>query len=275
MESKVGVTGFGWVGKSQYELFPESTVYDEPLNLLIEKGNRQEGVSWKVGRLAINQCEVNFIAVPTPNRKDGSLDTSIVQDVIEWCESDLICIRSTVNPGDADRWKKLTGKRIVSMPEYLGETVAHPMLDQSERPFMILGGEPEDRRKVIETYQGVYNANVRIRQVSNYEAEVIKLSENRAIAWKVASCQELYDACEAAGVDYYTVRDAVYGDDPRFNLWFSFVYPNKRGMDSKCIPKDVLAWRAWAESVGYSPKITQRILEKNEDWLWQNGQTNN
>ncbi len=153
------------------------------------------------------------------------------------------------------------------MPEYLGETTAHPMLDQGARPFMILGGEPADRRQLIEAYQGVYNANISIRQTTNLEAEVIKLSENRAIAWKVAQAQELYDVCERAGVDYYTIRDGVYGDDPRFNLWFTFVYPQRRGMDSKCIPKDVLAWSAWAESLGYDPQITNALLEKNQEWI--------
>jgi UDP-glucose 6-dehydrogenase len=43
-------------------------------------------------------------------------------------------------------------------------------------------------------------------------------------------------------------------------------------MDSKCIPKDVLAWNAWAESVGYTPAVTQAILEKNESWT---GKANN
>ncbi len=103
--------------------------------------------------------------------------------------------------------------------------------------------------------------------LSNLEAEVIKLSENRAIAFKVAQCQELYDVCERAGVDYYTVRDTVYGDDPRFNLWWTFVFPEDRGMNSKCIPKDVYAWAAWAESVGYPPIITRVMLEKNKEWI--------
>lgn len=234
------------------ELFPESTVYDEPLNI----GTRA----------LVNFCEVAFVCVPTPNLHDGSLDVSIVEDVVSWCEADLIVLRSTVNPGTADKLKTL-GKRIVTQPEYLGETTAHPLLDQGNRPFMVLGGEPEDRRKVIEVYQEVYNANISIRQVTNTEAEIIKLSENRAIAFKVAQCQELYDACEAAGADYYTIREAVYGDDPRFNLWHTFVYPEKRGMESKCIPKDVYAWAAWAESLGYNPAITKALLKKNKGWI--------
>lgn len=255
--SEIGIVGYGWVGKAQHEMFPDAHVYDAPLEL--------------GSRTIINVCEVTFLAVPTPNLENGSLDTSIVEEVVDWCDSEVIVLRSTVQPGTADRLKAKTGKRIVTQPEYLGESTAHPLLDQSERPFMILGGDPPDRRKVIEAYQEVYNANISIRQVTNLEAEVIKLSENRAISFKVAQAQELYDACQAAGVDYYTVRDAVYGDDPRFNLWHTFVYPDQRGMDSKCIPKDVIAWCAWAESVGYNPAITQAILEKNQEWVASNG----
>jgi UDPglucose 6-dehydrogenase len=254
--SEIAVIGKGWVGNSMLELFPDAIVYDEPL---------------KIGsRALVNACEIAFVCVPTPNNEDGSLDTSIVEEVVGWCESDVICIRSTVQPGTADRLRTKTHKRIVTQPEYLGETTAHPLLDQGERPFMILGGYAADRRKIIETYQGVYNANVSIRQVTNLEAEVIKLAENRAIAFKVAQCQELYDVCEASGVDYYVVRDAVYGDDPRFNLWHTFVYPDKRGMESKCIPKDVYAFAAWAESLGYIPQVTQAILDKNKEWISEN-----
>ena len=152
-------------------------------------------------------------------------------------------------------------------PEYLGETVAHPLLDETQRKFLIIGGKPENRRKLIELYQSVYNANISIRQVSNLEAEVIKLSENRAIMFKVMQCQELYDACEKNGVDYYTIRDAVYGDDPRFNLWFTFVYPDKRGANSsKCLKKDVPAWWAWAKQNGYNPKITKALIERSNEY---------
>lgn len=268
MSEKVGIIGLGWVGKAQHELFPDAFVYDEPQLLEVHIRNRQAVL--RAGRAAINMCDVSFICVPTPSTDSGVLDTSIVEEVVSWCESNVIVIRSTVNPGDSDRFKKRYDKRIVTQPEYLGETPNHPMLNPKERPFMVLGGDPEDRRRVIEAYHSAYNANISIRQVSNLEAEVIKLSENRAIMYKVMECQELYDVCEAAGVDYYTIRDAVYGDDPRFNLWFSFVYPDNRGTNSKCIPKDPLAWVAWAESVGVEPQIMKAMLAKNEDYMKQN-----
>lgn len=248
----IAIIGLGWVGRAVQKLFPCATVYDP----LIKESTKK----------AVNDCGVSFICVPSPNPNEGKLDTSIVEEVISWCSCPLIVIRSTVNPGDSDKWAQKYKKNIIIQPEYLGETPNHPYSDMKTRPFLIIGGEPVDRRSLIDLYATVYNANVSIRQITRYEAEVIKLSENRAIAWKVAQCQELYDACEKAGVDYYTIRDVVYGDDQRFNLWWTFIM-DKRGMNSKCIPKDVWAWAAWAESLGYDPKITKAILNKNKEWL--------
>jgi UDPglucose 6-dehydrogenase len=244
----IKIYGFGWVGKAMKTLFPDAAIHDP-----------------SQGYKDLSKYDVAFICVPTP-LVDGKLDTSIVEDVIKNCQEDLIIIRSTVMPGTCDELEKL-GKNIVFQPEYLGETVNHPMTNQHERPFVIIGGKPENRRKVIELYQTIYNANTTIRQVSLYEAEVIKLSENRAIAYKVAQCQELYDVCEKAGVDYNTIREAVYHDDPRFNLWWTFVLPDKRGFNSKCIPKDVYGWAAWAESVGYNPELTLKLLEVNDRYI--------
>lgn len=259
-KNKVAIVGYGWVGKAMEKLFPDAVIYDP----FIGQG---EDDPISESKEEINGCDVAFICVPTPVIEEGKLDTSIVEEVIDWCKCPLIIIRSTINPGDCDAWENRYEKKLVFQPEYLGETVAHPLFDQKNRPFIIIGGDNKNQRKVIELYQQVYNANITIRQVTNYEAEIIKLTENRAIAFKVAQCQELYDVCEKAEIDYYTVRDAVYGDDPRFNLWFSFVYPDARGVNSKCIPKDVYAWCSWAETLGYEPKITRALLEKNKEWI--------
>jgi UDPglucose 6-dehydrogenase len=269
----VGIIGNGWVGKAMQQLFPDAPVFVRDVKKAIDDRFKEgakaprEFAEFTDDKEVINRCNVVFICVPTPVIGEGRLDTSIVEECISWAQSDLIVVRSTVNPGDCDQWMTTYGKQIVMQPEYLGETPNHPLLDTKNTPFLIIGGKPEAQRKLIETYQAVYNANTMIRQVSALEAEIIKLSENRAIIFKVSQCQELYDVCEAAGVDYYKIRDAVYGDDPRFNLWWTFIYPDKRGFNSKCVPKDIYAWCAWAESVGYEPKITRAILEKNKEWI--------
>lgn len=261
----IGIIGYGWVGKSMHKLFPDAEVYVRERRL----DSDAEIVNFTTNKDDINQCDIAFIAVPTPVKVDGTLDVSSVEECVKWCEAPLLVIRSTVNPGNCYEWKNKYHKKIVFQPEYLGETPNHPLINEANTPFLIIGGYSDDCRKLIELYQTVYNANIKIRQVSNYEAEVIKLTENRAIAFKVAQCQELYDVCKKAQIDYYTIRDAVYGDDPRMNLWWTFVFPDKRGMNSKCLPKDVYAWCAWAESLGYQPDITRAILERNAQWISQ------
>ena len=252
---KVGIVGRGWVGGAMKKLFPDAYVYTH------QTGKKEE----------INKCDVVFICVPSPliikGKQKGRLDTSIVQEVISWCEAKLIVIRSTVNPGDTHRFKVMFNKHIVFEPEYLGETPQHPLLDTKLAPFIIIGGSFVDRQKLIELYTTVYNANVKIRQTDDYTAEVIKLTENRAIAFKVMQAQELYDACQKAGVDYYTVVNAVYGDDPRFNLWWTMIYPKNRGFNSsKCLKKDVPAWAKWARLNKAKPVITELLVERSNQY---------
>lgn len=248
---KVAVIGAtGWVGKAMLQLFPDAYSYTRSI------GTKEE----------VNKADIAFICVPTPLNMD-KLDTSIVRDIVKWCECPLIVVRSTVNPGDCDRWTEQYKKHIIHQPEYLGETPNHPLLNQKHNEFIIIGGDKPDLKKLIDLYATTYNANIKIRQVTRLESEIIKLTENRAIAFKVMQVQELYDVCEASGTNFYTIRDAVYGDDPRFNLWFTFVYPDKRGFNnSKCLRKDVPAWTAWARSVGIDPKLTQALVTKSNEY---------
>ena len=276
----VAIIGLGWVGKAMKDLFPDALIYSPGCDLTgdpVFKNRHPDSYPdrWEDNIEAyqkeINEtCDIAFVCVPSPCPNKGQLDTSAVEESVAWLETDLIVIRSTVNPGDCDFLKHKYGKHICMQPEYLGETPQHPLLDSKKTPFLIIGGDNKDREKLIELYTTVYNANISIRQTSCYGAEIIKLSENRAIAWKVSQIQELYDVCKAHNVDFYTIRDAVYGDDPRFNLWWTMVYPGKRGFNSKCIPKDIYAWCAWAESSGYKPVLTQAILEKNQEWIDSN-----
>ena len=252
---KIGIIGYGWIGQATKKLFPDAQIYDK----FIPEYQQP-----------LYECDLAFLAVPTPWTGGTGLDCSAVEDAIANCGCDFIVIRSATQPGFADDMAKKYNKKIVVQPEYLGETTAHPLLGMDSRNFMILGGDPLDRRAVIDCYATVYNANIKIRQVTRLEAEIIKFSENRAIFYKVVQCQELYDACALAGVDYYTIRDAVYGDDPRMNLWWTFVYPDRRGADSKCIPKDVYAWCAWAESTGLDPEATRALLNYNHKLVQTN-----
>jgi UDPglucose 6-dehydrogenase len=271
---KIGIAGYGVIGQAVCELFSSIDgsicAYDPNYGRAFISGRGHKKPPFELWNNAenasakMNACDVVFVCVPTPHRKYHGLDMGLVEDVVSKFQPKIFVICSALQPGTADRLAYKYKRKIVVQPEYFGETTKHPLTNLSQQNFLILGGETEDVNEVIKLYQQVYNANIRIRKVTALEAEVIKLSENRAIAYKVAQCQELYDACQAAGVDYETVRQAVYGDDPRFNLWWTWVYEEARGFNSKCIPKDVYGWYAWAESFGAQPTLTRDLLEYND-----------
>lgn len=245
MNNKVGIIGYGVLGHKIGSLFPNACYCDPNLGLD-----------------DILECDIGFVCVPTPLKafplKTLSLDMFIVEEVVRLHKCKIFVICSTLQPGTADKLAE-KGKKIVVQPEYIGESVEHPMADITKQKFIILGGDKEDVNEVISLYQTVYNANIRIKTVTRKEAEVIKLSENRAIAFKILQCQELYDACVEHNIDYNLIREMVYGEDPRFNLWWTFVYKNKRGCDSKCIPKDVYGWCHWAGN----SSLTDDLLKYN------------
>lgn len=259
----VGIIGVGIIGSAIMRLFPKAFGFDtDPEYSGREPCPGQVCDVRCIGQI-IPELEYVFVCVPTPHIPNGGLDMSAVGASISIIKENkanpIIVICSTLQPGTADKLSTDYNARIVVQPEYFGESTAHPFANLEKIPFVILGGDAKDVDRVIELYQTVYSANVRIRKVTRLEAEIIKLSENRAIAFKVLQCQELYDACKKGGVDYNVIREAVYGDDSRFNLWWTFVYSENRGLNSKCLPKDLYGWYHW-----YPGSLTKNLLEFNE-----------
>ena len=242
---KCGLIGQGVVGSEIADLFQ------------IDNDRIRDPRLGKTG-LGLKACDVVFICTPTPNLESGELDMQYVRDALQYIgDSQVPVIKSTVNPGFSD---ECGHSRVVVNPEFLGVTPNHPL--KNDFSYLVIGGELRDVRLVIDLYFTVLNANTPIHQLTRYEAEVVKMTCNRAVMFKVMQMQELFDVCTANGVDYYRIRDVVYGQDPRFNLWLSAIYPEERGCNSPCIPKDVLAWRQWA---GQHGELTAAMLEFNEN----------
>jgi UDPglucose 6-dehydrogenase len=250
---QIGIAGYGVVGKHVHGTFPAARVFDK------YNGPKDD----------LTGCDFVFVCVPTP-WTGKELDCSEVEAVVRDIQASVFVVRSTTYPGFIEHLSDKYGKQIVFQPEFIGESPNHSMSYLGQPNYIVLGGLPEVRRKVINLYSTVYNSNVSIRQMTSREAEVAKLTTNRAVFFKLMQMQELYDACEASGLDYYTIRDVVFGDDPRLDLGWSFVYPNNRGASSKCIPKDVVAWDAWASEVGADSVATKSLLKYNEYLLDKN-----
>lgn len=243
------IVGYGAVGRGLHTIFPGAVVHDEPANV----GSRAK----------VNRCKVAFVAVPTHAAPDGSCDTSIVDDVLSWLESDLIVLRSTVPPGTTDRLKTTTGKHIVFQPEYgPGETPDHHFSDTRRVGWVILGGDRGDTIVVADLYKRAFNADLIIQQTDAWTAELVKYMENCFLALKVTFCNEFYDLAARLGIDYNELRE-LWLLDPRMGRSHTFVLPDDRGFGGKCLPKDVSAIVEFARAVGYEPVLLHAMQEAN------------
>ena len=118
---KIGVVGQGYVGTAV------STVFDKYYN--VETYDINGKCSCDSISDLVNKSDIIFVCVPTPMKKDGSCDTSIVESVIEdinvWCQyvSDkIVAIKSTVPPGTTNRLnKKFSNGTVIFNPEFLTE----------------------------------------------------------------------------------------------------------------------------------------------------------
>ncbi|MFA6135236.1 MAG: hypothetical protein WC869_14580 [Phycisphaerae bacterium] len=247
----IGIIGAGFVGQAMLKLFGDCAVYDPAKGLTDQS--------------AINRCRFAFICVPTPTAPDGSCDTSIVEEVANWCESPIIVIRSTIAPGTTAGLRRLTGKRIIFQPEYIGETAAHPLIDHQAQGFSVLGGPIDDTSPVADLYKRHYHAGHRFYFCSAICAELTKYMENAFYATKVTFCNEFFDIARSFGVDYNELRETWLAD-PRISRDHTFVYPDNRGFSGKCLPKDTSAIIAAAHREGFIPRLLQSVMEVNADY---------
>ncbi len=249
--SSIGIVGAGVVGTAMMGLFgPDAIAYD------VRAGIEQDAE-------AINACQIAFVCVPTPSEEGGACDTSIVAETIEWLETPLIVIRSTIEPGTTVRLRESTGKRIVFQPEYLGETTDHPYADAANRPFLVLGGPLADASAVADFYKRYYNGSVRFHFCDATTAELAKYMENAFLAAKVTFVNEFHDIASAFGVDFNLLRE-VWLADERINPDHTQVYAHARGFAGKCLPKDVAAIIAASRQRGCPAELLEAVVKAND-----------
>lgn len=262
---KIGIVGFGYVGRAMYALFQkhyEVLVYDPMLN-----PPEVDGGPRFVGRDEINGCDLAVVCVPTPSLEDGACDTSIVEMAVRWLQAPLILLKSTVPPGTTDRLAEDYQKRIVFSPEYCGEssywTPYAFHTEVKETPFFTFGGSPGDTSAVVDFFLPVTGPVKTYRQTTAAAAEMAKYMENCFYAAKITFCYEMAMLCQRADVDFNEVRE-LWLLDPRINPMHTAVFKgNKKPFSGKCLPKDLAALIAYAKACNYQPRFLEEVSESN------------
>lgn len=280
--SEVALIGNGYLGQAYEKVFPDALVYDEPKGMLGDRDFIHNAESLEKnrdkGRALINACDIAIVAVPTDPLPDGSLDMSIVEEVVDWVETDTILIKSALMPGTVDRLVEKTGKDIAVSVEYIGmgnyymppEKYPDP-LDPRKHKLIVVGGEEPARSKAAELLWSKMSPDTRIHLVTALEAEITKLIENGYGAYKVTFANTLYNLAKNAGANPIQVHQA-WSEDGRVDPMHTRVVEGKRGWSSHCYDKDINALIAFAKSVGSDDmaELFETIVDINGLHLEQN-----
>ncbi|SFK71190.1 UDPglucose 6-dehydrogenase [Halogranum rubrum] len=228
---------------------------------------------------AVRDTDVTFIALPTPSRDDGSIDTSLVEKgteslgeaLREKSSPHLVVVKSTVVPGTtAERvgpiLEETTGKTLgdgidVAMnPEFLRE--GHAVLDFLDPDKVVLGAENDEALATLrELYRPLTDGtDIPVVETGLREAEMIKYANNAFLATKISLMNELGNICKEYGVDAYEVADAI-GLDERIGSQF---LASGVGWGGSCFPKDVAALIAAADTAGYDAELLKAAVGVND-----------
>ncbi|KKN68922.1 hypothetical protein LCGC14_0445790 [marine sediment metagenome] len=251
MSAKIVIIGYGHVGRAMHRLFPNAVPYDPHLPKYNDRGK-------------VRGADLALVCVPTDETRSGEADISVVVEVVEWLDADLICIKSTIPPGTTDALIGLTGKRVVFSPEYEGETPWQKGLtDPLFWPFIFVGGSRVDANAVLEHFQARLGPNLTYLTADAPTVEVAKYMENTWLALQVTFAGEFYEIAQAFGADYNTARE-MWALDPRMSKWNTLVFPSNRGFGGKCLPKDIAAIVAASSLAGYRPRLLVEMLATNK-----------
>lgn len=155
---KIGIIGYGIVGKAYHYLFPEALVYD--INGQFQ--TKEE----------INQnCDISLVCVPTPMKDGGKCDISAVESSVDWLKVPLIVIKSTIPVGTTERLKKLTGKKIIFNPEFL--RAKNAINDLISEKNIIIGGAEAEASGLVRAYQQAYPHQLNFYFTTSSQAEMI------------------------------------------------------------------------------------------------------
>ena len=274
-------------------------VYEPGLEELVYRGADRERLDFAgVEGLAglVEEADVLFVAVGTPQGEDGSADLSGVAAVARGIggalaksggsrETPLVVVnKSTAPVGSGDYVSMLIREGVeegggdgaarflvVSNPEFLREGTA---VYDTLFPDRIVAGS--DSREALDTLRVLYAPIVEQSFPTQLDprpkvavpfvvtdlasAEMIKYAANAFLATKISFINEVANLCELVGAD---VSEVAYGIGLDERIGSRFLNAGI-GWGGSCFPKDVAALRAAAREYDYEPLLLDAAAAVNE-----------
>ena len=270
---QVGIVGQGFVGKALKAGFEK---YYEVDTLDLDKDKCSVDYLEDLVELA----NIIFVCVPTPMKKDGSCDVSIVEAVVKDINDmvvsrnvsgRVVVIKSTVAPGTTERLNKICHNiQVVFNPEFLTES--NYIEDFRNQNRIILGGPRPGITKVKRFYSKIFPKTTIVKTGSTI-AEMVKYTTNTFLATKVSFANEIKMISDKLGIDYDKVIEyATYDERLGKSHWAVPGPDGHLGFGGSCFPKDLNALIKTAEELDIFTNVLNSVWDTNldvrpeEDW---------
>ncbi len=251
------------------------TIYEPGLEILFHRNIEKQRLTFTDDlKFAIQNSDIIFLCLPTPQDEDGSADLKYVFGVAknigkilkENNDKDykIIVNKSTVPVGTSKAVTNILSEfgiknfDVVSNPEFLREGFA---VEDFMKPDRIVIGS--NSKKAFEIMRELYEPFVRqgnpILEMNPESSEVTKYAANSYLAMRITFMNELANFCEKVSANVDLVRKGM-GADSRIGK--RFLFPGI-GYGGSCFPKDVNALIKTSEEFNSPIKLLKVVDEVN------------
>lgn len=240
-QGTIGFIGQGYVGKNYADDF-------EARGYTVIRYSLEEPYIQNKDR--IKECDVVFIAVPTPTTPKG-FDASILESAFLLIKDGaIVVIKSTILPGmTAEFQKKHRNLLFIFSPEFLREATA---AEDAAHPYSIIIGIAADTEAHLAAGALVQDilpdAPSKILCTST-EAELIKYAQNVSGYIDIITFNVFHDLAEKLGASWVPILKAMKADPNIPSRFANPIHKSGRGAGGHCLIKDMAAIRAFHERV--------------------------
>lgn len=262
MKKSVGFIGQGWIGKHYADDF-EKRGY-EVIRYGLEKlyiNNKEK----------IKDCDIVFIAVPTPSTPKG-FDDSIVRESVKLVgKGKIAVIKSTLLVGITESIQEENPNiYVMHSPEFLREAHATYDVANPERNIIGLSLMHDDYKDRANLVMEILPKAPYELICSSREAELIKYAGNCFLYTKVVFMNMLYDLSEKLGARWDKVKEGMIHDSRIGKSHTDIIHKNGgsqsgRGAGGHCFIKDFTALAERYEDLNdkYGNELLKAFQNKN------------
>jgi UDPglucose 6-dehydrogenase len=216
----------------------------------------------------VENSQIVFIAVPTPQQPDGDVDLSFLEKVAREIAGVLTDYRVIV---DKSTVPVKTGEKVaesikrynrhgadfdvVSNPEFLREGCAVADLMKPDR--IVIGAQSERAIDLMKKVYEPFMAPILVTDINS--AELIKHCANSFLALKISYINAVSAICETSGADVEKVADGI-GMDHRIGRDFLNA---GIGYGGSCFPKDIAAFITISDRLGVPFTLLKEVQRIN------------